>query len=116
MRIGKLLIMAAALILTAGIAVATPLKTNNSPKTQKTSTSTKMTTHHLMGTISSINGSDLIVSHKYNGKDESSTFVLNTATKKEGALAKGDRATVYYQVSNKQNIATNVKINPTKKS
>jgi hypothetical protein len=68
-----------------------------------------------MGTISSINASDLTVSHKYNGKAEDSSFIMNSNTKKEGSIAKGEQATVYYQTNNKQNIATDVRVNPAKK-
>lgn len=75
-----------------------------------------MTTHHLTGTISSVSGSDLVVSHKYKGKDENSTFMLNSTTKKEGNLDKGAMAVVYYEIKNNQKIATEVKVNQTKKS
>lgn len=116
MKIGKLLTLAATLVLCAGVGMAarTPTTTNSS-KTN-TSTSAKMTTHHLTGTISSVTGSDLVVTHKYKGKDENSTFMLNSATKKEGNLNKGSLAVVYYELKNNQKIATEVKVNETKKS
>jgi hypothetical protein len=108
MKTGKLLTTAAGFILSAGVAMAA-MPTTNSSKTD-VATSSKTATHHLMGTISSVSASDLVVSHKYNGKQEESTFVINSSTKKEGSLAKGDLATVYYQTSNKRNVATDVKI------
>ena len=114
MKFRQLLTIAAAVIFSAGIVMAAPSAASNA-KTNKTS-STIMTTHHLTGTISSINNSDLVLSHTYKGKTEDSTFVLNSATKKEGTLAKGDRATVYYQINNKQNVATNVRASTSKKS
>jgi len=115
MKIGKLLTMAAALVLCAGVSMAArTTATTNSSKTN--TTSSKMTTHHLTGTISSVTGSDLVVTHKYKGKDENSTFMLNSTTKKEGNLDKGAMAVVYYEVKNNQKIATEVKVNQTKKS
>ncbi len=116
MKIGKLLTMAAALALFAGVGMAarTPTTTNSS-KTN-TTTSAKMTTHRLTGTISSVSGSDLVVSHKYKGKDENSTFMLNSTTKKEGNLDKGVMAVVYYEIKNNQRVATEVKVKQTKKS
>jgi hypothetical protein len=104
----------ATLVFSAGIAFAAP--TTQTSTSQSKSSPVKVETHHLMGTISSINNSDLVVSHKYNGKLENTTFVMNSATKKEGSLVKGDRATVYYQVNDKQNVATDVKANPANKS
>lgn len=116
MKVLKLSAIAATFMLSAGVAIASVNTTTNSSKTSTTN-SAKVTTHHLMGTITSINASDLVVMHKYHGKEENSTFMLNSATKKEGNLAKGDEATVYYQVSNNQKIATDVKTsNQAKKS
>ena len=111
MKVQKLFTVAATFIVGSGIALAAGTTPSNSSKTSLTK-SNKTTTHHLMGTITSINASDLVVSHKYHGKEESSTFMLNSLTKKEGNLMKGDEATIYYQVSNNQNVATDVKVNP----
>jgi hypothetical protein len=87
----KLLSIVAALTLSTGIAMASAPATS-SPKTSSTN-STKATTHRLTGTVTSVTASDLVVAHKYHGKEESSTFVLNSTTKTEGKLMKGDRAT-----------------------
>lgn len=54
-----------------------------------------------MGTISSVTASDLVLDHKYKGKEESTKFVLNSDTKKEGNLDKGEMATVYYRMERK---------------
>ena len=116
MKIGKLLTMAAALVLCAGVGMAARTSTTTNSSKTNTTTSAKMATHHLKGTISSVTGSDLVVTHKYKGKDENSTFMLNSTTKKEGNLDKGAMAVVYYEVKNNQKIATEVKVNQTKKS
>lgn len=116
MKIGKLLTLAAALLLCAGVGMAARTQTTTNSSKTNTTTSAKMTTHHLKGTISSVTGSDLIVTHKYKGKDENSTFMLNSTTKKEGNLNKGALAVVYYEVKDNQKIATEVKVNQTKKS
>ena len=113
MKSRKFLTIAAAVVFSSGIVMASPSTATNSNANAANSTTT---THHLMGTISSINSSDIVVSHQYKGSTKDSTFVLNSATKKEGTLAKGDRATIYYQVNNKRNVATDVKANPPKNS
>ncbi|MGB2640211.1 MAG: hypothetical protein WAN32_14780, partial [Candidatus Acidiferrum sp.] len=70
----------------------------------------KPAVYHRMGTISSVSDSDLVLEHKWKGKEESTKFVLNSDTKKEGDLDKGKMATVYYHMDNKQRIATEVKV------
>jgi hypothetical protein len=115
MTIGKLLAAAATLALSASIVFAAATTQSNSPQAKSTS-SAKAEMHHLMGTISSVNSSDLVVSHKYDGKVENTTFIVNSATKKEGSLAKGKEATVFYQINNKQNVATDVKVTTANKS
>jgi len=112
MKIGRLLSLAAAVVLSAGIAMAVPTTTTSS-KTKTSSSATSMTTHHVMGTISSVNGSNLVLSRKANGKTQNESFVLNSTTKKVGTPAKGDRATIYYHVSNSQNVATDVTVTKT---
>jgi hypothetical protein len=115
MKVGKLLVAAATLILCAGAVVAAATTPTNTTQTKDTAKA-ESATHHLIGTISSLDGSDVVVTHKYDGKQENSTFVMNSATKKEGTLAKGDQATIYYQVTNNRNVATDVKVNSTGKS
>jgi NaMN:DMB phosphoribosyltransferase len=108
MKAGKFLIALAAVLIAGGTmaaAAANPSSAND-----------KATTHHLMGTVDSVNGTSLVVTHNYKGKSEDSNFVLNSATIKDGTLSKGEQATVYYQIDNKQNVATEVKVNQTKKS
>jgi len=70
---------------------------------------TKVTTASATGTITSVDEGKLVLSHKVKGKDETTTFILNADTKKEGDLKPGARVTVHYKVENNQNIATQVK-------
>ena len=46
--------------------------------------------------------------------EENTKFVLNSDTKKEGTIDKGEMATVYYHMDKKQRIATEVKVTPAK--
>jgi hypothetical protein len=89
-----------------------------SPKSTTTQTTTqakaKPAVYHRMGTISSVTDSDLVLEHKWKGKEENTNFVLNSDTKKEGTLDKGEMATVYYRFTNKQRIATEIKVTPAK--
>ena len=112
----KALILSVALVFgTAGVALAGQTSTQSKTTTSTTTTNnTKMAVHHEMGTIASLTASDLILSHKYNGKQESTTFMLNPSTKKQGTIDKGARVEVYYKFENHQRIATEVKSEGTK--
>lgn len=104
------IILAAALLLCgegAMIAAQTPKKADSKTSTNEKA---KPTIYHRMGTISSVSGSDLVLEHKYKGKEEETKFVLNSDTKKEGSLDKGEKATVYYHMDNKERVATEVKV------
>jgi hypothetical protein len=111
------MMLAAALTLMCGTAVAArTMQTKDTkatiPTTTKsdTKTETKAVLHHKMGTIEAVTDSNLVLEHSYKGKEEKTTFVLDSSTKKEGDVAKGDRATVYYHLSNKDRVATEVKV------
>lgn len=67
-----------------------------------------------MGTIASVTASDLVLEHKYKGKEENTKFVLNSDTKKEGNVDKGEMATIYYHMDNKERVATEIKVAPAK--
>ncbi|HKV25190.1 MAG TPA: hypothetical protein VJN93_11420 [Candidatus Acidoferrum sp.] len=117
MKIKTVLLLAAALCFcgegAALVAHATPTKS----ATTKTTTATakaKATVYHRTGTIESITDTDLVLGRKWKGKEENTTFVLNTDTKKEGSLDKGEMATVYYHMDKKERVATEVKISQAK--
>ena len=62
------------------------------------------------GTIDSIDGSKLVVTHRVGDHGSlQTTFVLNSDTKKEGNLKKGTFALVVYKTENNQKVATRVK-------
>lgn len=124
MKARNAMMLAASLVLVCGTAVAartmqtkdtkatTPTTTATTTTTAKsdTKTETKAVLHHEMGTIEAVTDSNLTLDHTYKGKEEKTTFVLDSSTKKEGDVAKGDRATVYYHLSKKDRIATEVKV------
>jgi predicted RNA-binding protein (virulence factor B family) len=67
-----------------------------------------------MGTISSLTSSELVLSRSVKGKQEETTFKLESTTKKEGAIDKGAHVAVYYKDQNHERIATEVKAEPKK--
>jgi hypothetical protein len=70
-------------------------------------TQAKPETGSIKGTIESIDGSKVVVSHRVGDHGTAqTTFVLNADTKKEGSLKKGTFALVAYKVENNQKIAT----------
>jgi hypothetical protein len=66
----------------------------------------KASTHQAVGTVKSVEGDTLVVSHKVGGKEQETTFVLNAQTKREGTMKTGAKVTVHYKVEGGQNIAT----------
>jgi hypothetical protein len=116
MKIRYVVLFAAALLFCGGVATISARTTSPKSANDKTTTQDKAkpAVYHRMGTISSITDSDLVLEHKWKGKEENTKFVLNSNTKKEGTLNKGEMATVYYHMDNKQRIATEVKVTPAK--
>jgi hypothetical protein len=102
-----LAITAALMFGTAGIALAG--QTTTQSKTATTTNTASTTVHHEMGTVASMTNSDLVLSHEYKGKAESTKFMLDPSTKKEGAIDKGARVEVYYKTENHQHVATEIK-------
>ena len=115
MKIRYIVMFAAALFLCGEGATLAAGTTSPKSATAKTTTEkAKPAVYHRMGTISSVSDSDLVLEHKWKGKEENTKFVLNSDTKKDGTLSKGDMATVYYHMDKKQRIATEVKVTPPK--
>jgi hypothetical protein len=116
MKTRYFILLAAALLLCgegAAISARTTSPKNASAQTT-TQAKTKPASYHRMGTISSVTDSDLVLEHKWKGKEENTKFVLNSDTKKVGTVDKGEMATVYYHMDNKQRIATEIKVTPAK--
>jgi len=74
-------------------------------KTQKKSTAK----HVAIGTITSIDSNQVVISEKVKGKDQSMTFKMDSSTQKTGSLNNGSPVTVQYRTENSQNIATAVR-------
>jgi hypothetical protein len=66
------------------------------------------TKHVAVGTITSIDANQVVITEKVKGKDEPMTFKLDSLTKKTGNLANGSRVTIHYRTDKNQNIATAV--------
>lgn len=110
MKRGKSILMSAALILgCAGLVTASTAATPATVKSSTSTTTTKTKTHEIKGTVTSVSDTELVLSHTWKGKTESTKFVMNTATKKDGTVAKGDAVMVMYQYENKERTATEVK-------
>jgi hypothetical protein len=108
---GKALVVVFALALAGTAAFATPTTATNSTKsnTNSAETATQADLHHETGKVSSITSSDLVLNHSRKGKEEKTSFVLDSGTKQEGKIVQGDRVTVYYRDQNGKRIATEVK-------
>lgn len=113
MKSGKSILMSVALILgcaglvTASFAAspATVTKTTNTASTN----ATKAKTHEIKGTVSSMSDTELVVSQDWKGKTEETKFTMNSSTKKDGTVTKGDEIAVMYQYENKVRTATEIK-------
>jgi uncharacterized protein YxeA len=94
------------LVAMAAFAGTGQTSSKSTPKQHKAKTTE--TTRQASGTISSSDANQLVLSHKVNGKEEQTTFVMNDQTQKKGELRSGEKATVHYRVEGGQNIATMV--------
>jgi hypothetical protein len=112
MKDGRTLVLAVALCVAAGVAVAAqPSGTNSTKQTPQsvTQANAKLTVHHETGTVSSIAANELILNHRWRGKEEKTKFALGSDTKKEGSIEKGDHVMVYYHFEKGHRIATDLK-------
>ena len=113
MSISKTLIFGAAFMLMTGgatLAAQTSSQTNST----KSSNTAKAAVHEEMGTVSSLTSSELVLAHTVKGKQEESTFKLDSSTKKEGTIDKGTHVAVYYKDQNHERMATEIKAEPKK--
>ena len=109
----RVFIVGAALaFFTTGATLAAHSATN----TTKTATNTnaKATVHYEVGTVNSISDSALVLAHNYKGKTQDVNFVLNSTTKKDGMINKGERVRVYFKNENSKHVATEIKPAATK--
>jgi predicted RNA-binding protein (virulence factor B family) len=117
MKCLRFLALAGALILTAAIATAAQTSaTSNSKQATQSSPQAKAVVHHEMGTVSSLTGTELMLAHKWRGKEEKTKFTLDSNTKKEGSITQGQEVTVYFHHEKGERIATEIKASQTKPS
>jgi hypothetical protein len=113
MKSGKIFALAVTLIVAAGVvAIASQTSGTNSGKQTSqsaTHTRTKATVHHERGTVSSVAANELVLDHTWKGKEEKTKFKMDSDTKKEGSVDKGDHVMVYYRFEKGQRIATELK-------
>jgi hypothetical protein len=117
MKIAKLFSFLAVLILgcaTVVTAAQTTKPAKATTQTTKSTTATKPAMHHMMGTVTSVTDSDLVLEHEWKGKKEQTKFALDSQTKKEGDITKGCHASVSYEMQNHQRKATEVKVSAMK--
>ncbi|HUL14707.1 MAG TPA: hypothetical protein VLV88_01825 [Terriglobales bacterium] len=114
MKIAKFVSFLAVLILGCATLVSAASTTApakaKSTSTSKSTAAAKTTVHHIMGTVSSVTDSDLVVEHEWKGKKEETKFALDSNTKKDGDITKGCHVTVTYELQNHQRTATEVKV------
>jgi hypothetical protein len=109
MSISKSLIFGAAfMLMTGGAALAA--RTSSQSNSTKSSNTANATVHEETGTVSSLTGSELVLARTVNGKQEETTFKLDSNTKKEGTIDKGAHVAVYYKDQNHERIATEIKV------
>lgn len=120
MKVARLFVPLAVLILGCALTSAARTTPAKATQTKKSTTATKPAVHHMMGTVTSVTDSDLVIEHEWKGKKEETKFALDSSTKKEGDITKGCHATVTYEMENKERKATEVKVaamkTPTKSS
>jgi hypothetical protein len=119
MKCIKFLAVAGALILTAAVTSAAQTGGTSSSKPATPSTTQAMdkaAVHHEMGTVSSLSATELVLEHKWRGKEVKTTFTLDSNTKKEGSISRGEEVTIYYHHEKGERIATEIKASQTKSS
>jgi len=97
--------LALALIFAGASYAAQSSASKTAPPAKKTAAASQMVS---TGTIASIDATHVTINHKVNGKDESTTYVVNPQTKRDTALAAGARVSVRYHKENNELVATSV--------
>ena len=113
MNISRTLVLSAAFMLVGG-GTALAAQTSSQNNATKSTNMAQATVHEEMGTVSSMTSSELVLSHTVKGKQEETTFKLDSSTKKEGTIDKGAHVAVYYKDQNHERIATEIKAEPKK--
>jgi hypothetical protein len=103
-------------VATGGVALAANNQSTANTTKNSTNTTLQATVHHEAGTVNSISNSDLVLQRNYKGKTHDVKFMLNSNTKKDGTINKGERVEVYYKHQKNERIATEVKPLPARTS
>lgn len=115
MKCKNLAIVACALIFgCAGFSYASQTSKPSNAQSSSKTTMTKAAIHHEWGTIDSVSDTSLVLDRTWKGKKEQTNFMLDSSTKKEGTLDKGAHATVFYEMKDKDRVATEVKVSTMK--
>jgi hypothetical protein len=113
MNISRTLILSAAFMLVVGGTALAAQTSSHNDATKNTNTA-EATVHEEMGTINSMTSSELVLSHTVAGKEEQTTFRLDSSTKTEGKIDQGAHVAVYYKDQSHERIATEIKAEPKK--
>jgi hypothetical protein len=70
--------------------------------------------HVAVGTISSIDNSQVVINENVKGKEQPMTFMLDPGTKKTGNLTTGSKVAIHYRKQNNQKVATSIRERGTK--
>ena len=65
--------------------------------------------HVAVGTISSIDNSQVVINERIKGKEQPMTFMLDPGTKETGNLTTGSRVAIHYKKQNNQRVATSIR-------
>jgi hypothetical protein len=105
---GSLLALALVLMF-GGMAQAQTAAPAPAPAPKATATAKKAPASMVAtGTITSIDATHLVISHKVSGKDTPMNFILTPTTKQDSSLAAGSKVSVRYHKENSDEVATSV--------
>lgn len=107
-HIVRTLVLLGALAMSASAFAAAPQATKAAPA--KKAATTQTASHSVKGVVKSVDGSSLVITR---GKKDMS-FVLDSATVKEGTPAAGSDVSVRYRTEGKTMVATAVTVQPAK--
>src|SRR5262245_5140551 len=99
----------------SGAAFAQTSTTSSKVVSLAAKTEKKPVSNVTRGTIKSMDDRQLVIAHKVNGKEKDLTFQLNGDTQKQGDLKPGAAVTVHYRYENKQDVATMVRADQSKR-
>ena len=107
------LVLLVGLTLAVGLAMAGPTSSNQ-PSPSNTHTAAKATVHRESGKVSSLSANELVLDHRWRGKEEKTKIMIESDTKKDTKIKEGDRVILYYHFQNGHRIATGLRALGTK--